>query len=237
MANNCPKCNYEVDTNENYDCPKCGEKFWQSKEKFENHFKLLDPFSSENKKTEVEKTEIEKNQYQSKKYCENCKNNDDNANYCIYCGQKIDSKSKTENKTEGKNTKIVPYTAASSRALNLILDSTGCFLLLVFFSYCLSWAGLTWLEDKYEIWFIIIVYYLYYFIFELIFNKTPAKWISNTKVKMQDNSKPKILSIAIRTLTRLIFIEFMTFYGSYPLGLHDRISKTMVVDDKGKNAL
>lgn len=35
MASKCPKCKLGIDTNLNYDCPKCGEKFWQTKEAFE----------------------------------------------------------------------------------------------------------------------------------------------------------------------------------------------------------
>lgn len=37
MANNCPKCNHEIDTDQNFACSECGEKFWQSKEVFEKH--------------------------------------------------------------------------------------------------------------------------------------------------------------------------------------------------------
>jgi len=34
MANHCPKCNNPVDTQANFNCPKCGETFWQNKESF-----------------------------------------------------------------------------------------------------------------------------------------------------------------------------------------------------------
>ena len=32
--NKCYKCNYRIETKTHYCCPKCGEKFWSSKEEF-----------------------------------------------------------------------------------------------------------------------------------------------------------------------------------------------------------
>lgn len=34
MANHCPQCNYQIDTQEHFKCPKCGEHFWQSEKAF-----------------------------------------------------------------------------------------------------------------------------------------------------------------------------------------------------------
>lgn len=34
MASHCPKCGHQIDTQANFDCSKCGDKFWQSKEIF-----------------------------------------------------------------------------------------------------------------------------------------------------------------------------------------------------------
>lgn len=42
MENKCLKCGNKIDTSSNYDCPKCGEKFWQSREKFDIYQKHLD---------------------------------------------------------------------------------------------------------------------------------------------------------------------------------------------------
>lgn len=52
MSNYCTKCNHEINTNENFDCPKCGEKFWQSKEKFEIYQINLDKNSFKNESTQ-----------------------------------------------------------------------------------------------------------------------------------------------------------------------------------------
>lgn len=38
----CPKCDFEINTNENFDCPKCGEKFWISKEKYKEAQNILE---------------------------------------------------------------------------------------------------------------------------------------------------------------------------------------------------
>lgn len=59
MANNCPNCDKRIDTNRNYDCPKCGYKFWQSREAFEKCSKNLPPIieSENNIKNEAIKKE------------------------------------------------------------------------------------------------------------------------------------------------------------------------------------
>lgn len=42
MANNCPNCGHEINTDLSYDCSKCGAEFWQSREIFKKHLKSID---------------------------------------------------------------------------------------------------------------------------------------------------------------------------------------------------
>lgn len=77
-----------------------------------------------------------------------------------------------------------------------------------------------------------VLYFLYYFIFEIAFSSTPGKLI--TKTKVADNlsfSQPSILKIFIRTICRFIPLEALSiFFDENNLTLHDRISKTTVIN-------
>jgi len=76
----------------------------------------------------------------------------------------------------------------------------------------------------------------YYFLFETLFQRTPAKWITGTKVTMQDGSKPDVKTISRRSLIRLMppFLEGLSVYhGENPneegTWWHDRWTDTRVV--------
>ena len=72
----------------------------------------------------------------------------------------------------------------------------------------------------------ILFYYLYYFTFEFFGGQTIGKMITKTKVvSIKNGVKPSVLKILIRTLSRLIPIDFI-FYLFQPNGIHDLLSKT-----------
>ena len=71
---------------------------------------------------------------------------------------------------------------------------------------------------------------IYYGLSESLLLRTPAKFITNTMVLNRDGSEPGNGRIFARTLCRLIPLEFITFLGARPVGLHDGLSKTVVVD-------
>ncbi len=71
---------------------------------------------------------------------------------------------------------------------------------------------------------------IYYILFESIWQKTPAKWITKTKVTNLDGTKPQFWTIVGRSFARLIPLEHLTFLmGRYPFGWHDSLSHTVVV--------
>lgn len=78
----------------------------------------------------------------------------------------------------------------------------------------------------------LLAYLAYFIFFESIWQRTPGKWITGTKVVRLDGSKPVFWRIVARTLCRFIPFEMLSFYGQYPWGWHDHISKTMVVPAK-----
>jgi uncharacterized RDD family membrane protein YckC len=71
--------------------------------------------------------------------------------------------------------------------------------------------------------------YLYYFVFETIWQRTPAKFITGTKVITKTGGKPSMGTIAIRTLFRFVPFDPLSFVGKSVYGWHDKWSKTYVV--------
>jgi uncharacterized RDD family membrane protein YckC len=70
----------------------------------------------------------------------------------------------------------------------------------------------------------------YYIIFESIWQTTFGKLATKTKVVNYQGNKAGFWRIVGRTLCRLIpFDRFSYLFSSYPMGWHDRISKTLVV--------
>jgi uncharacterized RDD family membrane protein YckC len=76
-----------------------------------------------------------------------------------------------------------------------------------------------------------VSFFLYYFIFESISDKTVGKIITKTKiVDSETKSKPSIYKVLIRTLARFIPLEALyILLNEKKLTLHDLISKTTVI--------
>ncbi len=75
--------------------------------------------------------------------------------------------------------------------------------------------------------------FLYYFLFETFLQKTPAKYITRTKVVSLDGSKATPGSIALRTLVRFVPFDAISAIGTPKnerTWWHDRWVKTRVVD-------
>ncbi len=70
---------------------------------------------------------------------------------------------------------------------------------------------------------------IYFISFEALTGRTLAKYITGTKVVNENGEKPDFGTICIRSLCRFIPFNAITFLGSENSGLHDRLSKTMVV--------
>lgn len=72
---------------------------------------------------------------------------------------------------------------------------------------------------------------IYYFLFELLTQRTLGKLITRTKVVNSDGGKLSLRSIFVRTIARYIPFEVLSFVGSKnPRGWHDILSYTTVVD-------
>lgn len=78
----------------------------------------------------------------------------------------------------------------------------------------------------------ILIMLTYYVPFEALTGRTVGKYITKTKVVMEDGSLPPAGTVFIRSLCRILFIEALSFLGNPPRGWHDSASKTYVVDAK-----
>ncbi|PCJ94925.1 MAG: hypothetical protein COA50_11120 [Flavobacteriaceae bacterium] len=109
-----------------------------------------------------------------------------------------------------------------TRLFNFLIDSILFFILVIIFSIVLK----DYVERKDLKYFMILVYYLYYFIFEFTSGQTIGKMITKSKVVNIDNGgKPNFSRILIRTVSRLIPFDFLSYLFSSN-GIHDIVSKT-----------
>ena len=108
-----------------------------------------------------------------------------------------------------------------TRFANFLIDTVCRTFLTVVFAYVLEDAA----------WLLIFLALGYYLVFEAVFSRTPAKWITKTRVIAVDGSKPRFTQILGRTLSRFVpFEPFSFFFG--PRGWHDSWSGTRVVKDE-----
>lgn len=77
-----------------------------------------------------------------------------------------------------------------------------------------------------------LTYLVYYFILEGLTQRTIGKLITQSKVVLENGEKPGADVIILRSLARIIPFEPFSFLGSKPLGWHDTMTKTYVVDIK-----
>ncbi len=114
------------------------------------------------------------------------------------------------------------------RFLNSLLDGLFIYIIVLILDFLIT---TNIIEDENNI-FILLLVVTFYLIFETIWAKTPAKFITATKVITEDGEQPVFSEVLTRTLIRFIPFESFSFLSSNrPRGWHDRWSKTMVVDD------
>lgn len=92
----------------------------------------------------------------------------------------------------------------------------------------INWAKSTTIFQRLLLWAIVL--FLYYFLTETYFSRTFAKYFTKTIVVTKDGARPNKRAIIIRTLSRFIPLECLTFLGANIRGgLHDLFSDTYVV--------
>ncbi len=86
------------------------------------------------------------------------------------------------------------------------------------------------LHDSEFIWSVaLVIYFIYYLFLEGVFGRTIGKFLNKTKLLTENQDKPKMKSIIIRAIVRLIPLQFITILTPMNRTLHDRLSNTWVV--------
>ncbi len=131
------------------------------------------------------------------------------------------------------------------RALNYCIDSI-CILLLIFIATTITGIVIIFFKMMLHIYHIAslqtttsiflieagLVALGYYIYFEVNGGKTIGKFLSSTKVVMQDGSPLTFRATLKRSIVRFMPFEEWSFVGSDHLFLHDKWSKTKVVSDQ-----
>lgn len=159
--------------------------------------------------------------------CTKCSNQlSDIATVCDKCGQSVIAQAPSQQPSSASAMVLAPATILR-RLSNYILDSilTTLLILAVVLYYAFS------KQDPSSLFGLgIVIPVFYYVIFESLWQVTPGKFLTKTKVVMRDGTKPPFMNIVGRTFARVIpFEAFSYLFGSYPVGWHDSLSGTLVV--------
>ncbi|QMW06043.1 RDD family protein [Spirosoma foliorum] len=77
-----------------------------------------------------------------------------------------------------------------------------------------------------------LLFSIYCIVFESWLGRTPGKLITKTKVVNSQGEKPDFNTLVVRNFARVIPFDAFTFLRETPIGLHDRLAHTMVIDDR-----
>lgn len=134
------------------------------------------------------------------------------------------------------NLAVMRYKAkAGTRALNHFLDNLAIGVLSYASLYLFAnldpynSLGLT-IYKLYLLWF--LLWLTYFTGLESLTGKTFGKWVTNTKVVNFKGQRPPLNKLLIRSLSRLIPFEPLSFLNAEASGWHDELSNTRVVYDR-----
>jgi uncharacterized RDD family membrane protein YckC len=117
-----------------------------------------------------------------------------------------------------------------SRVINFIVDT----LIIWLISYLLfKWYNFYVYYYSFQSYQFYLFFYatlfIYYFIFESLFSRSPAKWITLTQVRSANGKRPAWYQVLLRCILRLTII-YPFFIPFLHRPLHDALSKTRVVE-------
>lgn len=115
------------------------------------------------------------------------------------------------------------------RLLNFVIDTIIWLTLAALFTFPLSANNPMQLLLGYVLVFAAFIGY--YYVMETKFQRTVGKFMTKTKVVQMDGTQPSNGTILVRTLSRLLPFDRLS-YLFVKNGLHDYLSKTMVVRDR-----
>jgi len=137
---------------------------------------------------------------------------------------------KETKKKEFDSSKVTSWT----RLIHFIIDLIGFFITALILSLIVDLFVSSPSEVLLELIGMIlylISFFIYFVFMEFKFQKTIGKFLTKTKVVMQDGSKPLLSDIFIRTLCRLIPLDQFSYLFTRN-GFHDRLSNTTVIKER-----
>jgi uncharacterized RDD family membrane protein YckC len=148
---------------------------------------------------------------------------------------KID-KLKDEAASQRKEQEEIDSVIVSSitRLLHFLVDTVVVFLLAIFLSIV---PGV--FKTQYTIVGVKLIaailfftsFMIYYTLMEFKFQKTLGKYLTKTRVVIENGQNPGLKDILIRTICRFIPLDRLSFVFTTN-GIHDYLSKTTVIKDK-----
>lgn len=124
------------------------------------------------------------------------------------------------------------------RIVNLLIDTFFFYVLILTFAFVIAIIYPSLIDVMAQPHPVIdqlvgsLLFASYYLVFENWLGKSPGKIITKTKVVDKNGEKPVFKMIVWRSLSRMIPFDFITFVKQTPVGMHDRLSQTFVVDDR-----
>lgn len=184
------------------------------------------------------------------KICENRRFDKDDGIVCALTGGIADFEDQCDSfvensvlvrKYEEQNeSKKVVEAPKGKRFANVVLDSVFMFIINFLISFVISFILAIFSPELFDQFanmgllasylFGFIMGTTYYTLFEMYNGQTLGKFITNTKVVMENGEKPEPMVILLRTVCRFIPFESFSFLGSSNSGWHDKFSKTRVVE-------
>ena len=114
------------------------------------------------------------------------------------------------------------------RFVHFIIDTIVGLIITFILTLPLNAKDASQMLVGYVIMFLIFIGY--YYIMEVNYQKTVAKFITKTKVITKNGNKPSKGDILVRTFCRLIPFDQISFLFTRN-GFHDRLSNTLIIKD------
>lgn len=131
--------------------------------------------------------------------------------------------------------------STGSRILNNIIDTIVFYLIFIFLFFIIGLIVEIIANDQANefvnklvensMFIPIFILFFYFSVMEFLTGKSVGKAITRTTVVLENGEKPNYKTIAIRTVSRFVPFEWISFLGTPSRGWHDSWSNTYVVRD------
>lgn len=136
----------------------------------------------------------------------------------------------TETFDESGLDRLGPIPAGSnSRFFNFFIDGVVLAIVQNLVGIALETLGIVAIDPIPIILLGSLIALVFYYAFESTTQRTPAKYVTGTLLVNEQGERPTNKQVFIRSLARLIPLEFLSYWGVRPRGLHDTLSKTFVI--------